>query len=161
MSESRIEIDLGNQQLNWFGADGEMVCYPISSAKNGAGELLDSECTPRGKHQIEEKIGEGAATNTVFIGRQASGELYSKSLAESQPGRDWILTRILWLGGLEPGKNAGGKVDSKTRYIYIHGTPDETEMRTPGSRGCVRMRNNDVIDLFERVTDGTEVEIFE
>ena len=159
--EPYIEIDLSSQQLTWLGGQDEMRCYPVSTAKNGAGELLDSECTPRGRHRIEEKIGAGEQANTVFVGRRPTGETYDPQFGADNPSRDWILTRILWLGGTEQGVNSGGKCDSKSRYIYIHGTPDETEMRIPGSRGCVRMRNADIIELFDLVEVGTRVEIIE
>ena len=160
-TSSHIEIDISNQQLTWFQADGEMRCFPISTAKNGVGELMDSECTPRGKHRVAEKIGDGAAANTVFIGRRPSGEIYSPELAEQGPERDWILTRIIWLAGMEPGLNAGGNVDTKARYIYIHGTPENTKMREPGSHGCIRMRNEDIIELFDGIDIDTSVEIIE
>ena len=137
------------------------MCYPISTARNGPGEKLDSECTPRGKHQIAEKIGADAPENTVFVGRKPTGEIYSEEHAKNEAERDWILTRILWLEGCEAGRNQGGDVDSKKRYIYIHGTPASTEMRIPGSRGCIRMRNADIVELFDRVGVGTPVEIVE
>ena len=159
--ELKIEVDLSAQQMTVFSGDGELLCYPVSTAKNGAGELLDSECTPRGKHRIAEKIGAGVPENSVFVGRKATGEIYSEEYAESQGNRDWILTRILWLEGCEAGRNQGGKLDSKKRYIYIHGTPDSTSMRIPGSRGCIRMRNADIVSLFELVEVGTPVEIVE
>ena len=160
-SDISIEIDLSVQQMTVFLADGEMMCFPVSSAKNGPGEKLDSECTPRGKHQIAEKIGANAEANTVFVGRKPTGEIYSDEFVAAEAERDWILTRILWLDGCEEGKNKGGAVDSRKRYIYIHGTPDSTDMRIPGSRGCIRMRNDDVIRLFDLVDVGTPVEIVE
>ena len=160
-SVARIEVDISSQRMTVFDAKGRTVSYTISTSRNGAGEVEDSECTPRGRHEIAEKIGAGSAPGSVFIGRRATGEIYSPELAAAEPGRDWILTRILWLSGLEPGYNAGGKRDSKSRYIYIHGTPDDTVLGTPGSRGCIRMHNNDVIELFERVETGTPVIISE
>ena len=156
---ARIEIDLPSQRLTLF-SDGQPTReYPVSTAANGAGEIIDSECTPRGRHEISEKIGAGCAPNTVFVGRRPTGEIWSEDLAHAHPGRDWILTRILWLAGLEPGFNAGGDCDTKARYIYIHGTPDDTPLGQPGSRGCIRMRNCDVIELFDRVAVGTAVRI--
>ncbi len=122
---------------------------------------MDSECTPRGQHVIAEKIGAGCEVNAVFVGRQATEELYTPELRRNNPGRDWILTRILWLRGCEPGRNQGGMVDSYNRYIYIHGTPDDVDMNKPGSRGCIRLRNRDIIDLFDRVDEGTAVNILE
>ncbi|MSR14604.1 MAG: L,D-transpeptidase [Gammaproteobacteria bacterium] len=158
----RIEISLATQRLVLFEQAHQSREFLISTARNGAGEQLNSECTPRGRHVIAAKIGAGAAANTVFVGRQATGEIYSKSFAASQPpNRDWILTRVLWLSGCEPGHNQGGERDSYARYIYIHGTPDDTVLGTSGSRGCVRMRNDAVIELFERVTVGCVVDINE
>jgi hypothetical protein len=153
----RIEIDLARQQLTAWG-DGEIVAsHPVSTARNGPGEIEDSECTPRGAHIIAARIGAGAALNTVFVGRRATGEIYSAERAASAPGRDWILTRILWLAGTEPGVNAGPGRDSLRRYIYIHGTPDSTRVGEPGSRGCIRMRNGDLLPLFDAVEVGTPV----
>ena len=129
----------------------------ISTATNGPGEKNGSQCTPRGWHEIDTKIGEGCEPNTVFVGRVPTGEIYSSQLGGEERGRDWILTRILWLSGLEPGKNQGGDVDTKQRYIYLHGAPDEVELGKPGSIGCVRVRNCDIIRLFDLVPAGTKV----
>lgn len=154
-----IDIDLDRQRLRLVEGARTLAEYPVSTARNGPGERMHSECTPRGRHAIAEKIGAGAAAGTVFVGRVPTGEIYTPALAAEHPGRDWILTRILWLEGLEPGVNRGGDLDSKARYIYIHGTPDETDMTRPGSRGCVRMRNADIIALFDLVEVGTRVAI--
>jgi L,D-transpeptidase-like protein len=154
-----IEISIKEQSLKLFDDEKQIKHYSISTAKNGPGELMDSECTPCGKHIISEKIGDGAAVNAVFVGRIATGEIYESALRELHPDRDWILTRILWLSGMEEGKNKGGNVDSHDRYIYIHGSPDDVDMGQPGSRGCVRMRNDEMIELFEMVELGTEVVI--
>lgn len=135
--------------------------YAISTAKNGAGELFGSEKTPRGWHIIRAKIGKDAPVNTVFVERRPTGEIYSSELKQQFPNRDWILTRILWLSGLEPGINRLGTVDTMRRYVYIHGTPDEVMMGVPGSRGCIRMRNKDLIELFEKITSGTRILIQE
>jgi len=152
-----IEIDTASQRLTLrCGNSIELDCR-ISTAKNGVGELHDSECTPRGEHVIAEKIGEGEPLNTVFVARRPTGQIYSKNLRAAEPNRDWILTRILWLAGCEAGRNQGGAVDTKTRYIYIHGAPGEVPMGEPGSRGCIRMRNEDLISLFDRVFVGTRV----
>jgi len=156
-----IEVNIYEQTLRLFNGDNLVRQYPVSTARNGPGELMDSECTPRGAHIVSEKIGEGYEQNTVFVSRKATGELYTPELYTQFPGRDWILTRILWLSGTEPGCNQGSNVDSHDRFIYIHGSPDEVEMGKPGSRGCIRMRNKDVIELFEQVTDGTPVHISE
>ena len=135
--------------------------YSISTAKNGPGEKEGSECTPRGKHVISEKIGQGANENSVFVGRKEINELYEPRLRDLYPERDWILTRILWLSGLEKGKNKGGDIDSHNRYIYIHGSPEDVQMGKPGSKGCIRMKNSDVIELFDLVEVGTTVTISE
>ena len=127
----------------------------------GAGERLGSEQTPRGWHRIRALIGAGCAPGTVFVGRRPSGETYSAELARCYPKRDWILTRILWLCGNEPGRNRFGAVDSMRRYIYIHGCPDSEPMGEPRSHGCVRMRNRDIIDLFDQVQAGFPVLIEE
>ncbi len=122
---------------------------------------MDSECTPRGEHMIAEKIGANCLENTVFVGRLPTGEMYEPALRELHPGRDWILTRILWLEGVEAGRNKGGNVDTYNRYIYIHGSPDDVEMGCPGSHGCIRMSNKDVVELFELVEAGDRVTIHE
>jgi L,D-transpeptidase YbiS len=135
--------------------------YRISTAKKGLGEKYGSFCTPRGRHLIRAKIGAGAAQNTVFVKRRPTGEIWTPALASQFPGRDWMLTRILWLSGCEPGFNRLGDVDTMRRYIYIHGSPDSAEMGTPGSIGCIRMHNRDIVELFELVKAGTPVEILE
>jgi hypothetical protein len=155
----RLEVDLARQELRLLHGTTLLARYPVSSARNGAGEAMDSECTPRGRHAISEKIGGECALNTVFVGRRPTGEIYDGELARQHPGRDWILTRILWLDGCEPGRNAGGHCDTRARFIYIHGTPDSTALGQPGSRGCIRMRNADIVTLFERVRVGTPVDI--
>lgn len=137
-----------------------MQC-PVSTAGNGPGELINSECTPRGEHVIAEKIGDGSPVNMVFIGRLPTGEIYEPALRELHPERDWILTRILWLDGLEEGRNKGGNVDTYRRYIYIHGTPDDVDMGCPGSHGCIRVSNDEMIALFDHVSEGDRVTIHE
>ena len=157
---ARIEISISEQTLELFGdAGGQLRIYSVSTSKNGPGELKDSFCTPRGRHIVRAKIGTGAAENTIFIGRRPSGEIYTPELGERHPGRDWILTRILWLSGCEPGFNRLSKVDTMQRYIYIHGSPDSAQMGKPGSIGCVRMRNRDILELFDLVAPGTPVDI--
>lgn len=158
----RIRVDIASQTLSLFGNDGACIRrYAVSTAKNGAGEEKGSYRTPRGRHVIRARIGAGAPLGAAFRGRRPTGEVWSTALAEAAPGRDWILTRILWLSGLEPGRNRLGKVDSMQRYIYIHGTPDTEPMGVPLSIGCVRMRNRDVAELFELVPVGTRVDICE
>ena len=156
-----IDISMSKQQLTIVENDRVLRAYAVSTAKNGAGEQRGSECTPRGWHKIRAKIGAGQPLQSVFVGRRATGEIYSPELARLQPHRDWILTRILWLGGLEPGKNRYGKVDTAWRYIYIHGCPDELMTGNPGSHGCIRMHNADVVDVFNRVEAGVSVYIHE
>lgn len=157
-SSPYIEIDLPGQTLSLYrpGHAAPKV-YVISSALNGPGEQQDSGCTPRGRHFIRACIGGGQPVNAVFVGRRPTGEVYSEQLATQFPDRDWILTRILWLCGREWGRNRGPGVDSFRRFIYIHGTPDSEPMGTPRSHGCVRMRNRDLVDLFDLVEPGTEV----
>ncbi|MEK6805540.1 MAG: L,D-transpeptidase [Pseudomonadota bacterium] len=157
----RIEIDLGRQSLALLEGVRELKRYTVSTAANGAGEKNGSECTPRGRHLIRAKIGTGQPTGAVFVARRPTGEIYAPELKVQYPKRDWILTRILWLSGLEPGRNRMGEVDTMRRYVYIHGTPDETELGKPGSHGCVRMANRDIIELFDRVPAYTEVTIEE
>ncbi len=153
-----IEISIPAQTLTLIDNFGETnVKYLISTAANGVGCEKDSGCTPLGRHIIRAKIGTGAPINTVFVGRRPTGEILSPELVAQYPQRDWILTRILWLSGAELGKNRLGNVDSMQRYIYIHGTPDTEPMGQPCSHGCVRMRNQDVVELFDLVDVGTPV----
>jgi lipoprotein-anchoring transpeptidase ErfK/SrfK len=156
-----LDISIPAQTLGIIENGKETRSYTISTAKNGAGERRGSECTPTGWHQIRAKIGAGMPIYTVFIGRRPTGEIYSEELAKRYPQRDWILTRILWLGGLEPGKNRYGEVDTCWRYIYIHGTADEDKIGIPASHGCIRMKNEDLLDLFDRVQAGVKVYIRE
>jgi L,D-transpeptidase YbiS len=157
----RIDINLGTQMLTLYdGADVERV-YPVSTARNGPGEQLGSGCTPRGRHIIRAMIGQDMPVNTIFVGRRPTGEVYNAQLREKHPNRDWILTRILWLSGCEPGFNRLNGVDTMRRYIYIHGSPDEAKMGQPGSHGCIRMHNLNVVDLYNRIQPGTPVNIIE
>ena len=156
----RIEVLLPAQALTLFGQrDERLARYPVSTATNGAGEQRGSHCTPRGLHVIRAKIGAGLPLNTVFVGRRPTGEIWTPELAASHPNRDWILTRILWLSGCEVGFNRLGDVDTMRRYIYIHGTPDTMDVGKPGSIGCIRMRNRDLVELFDRVPVGTRLDI--
>lgn len=150
-------VDATKQTLECREHDNLIVTYPVSTAANGLGERINSEQTPRGWHCIRAKIGTAQASNTVFVGRRPTGEIYTPDLAAQCGPRDWILTRILWLSGLEPGKNRLGEVDTMRRYIYFHGTPDSTKLGQIGSRGCIRMRNNDIIRFFDWVEPGTKV----
>jgi lipoprotein-anchoring transpeptidase ErfK/SrfK len=156
----KIHIRITQQQLDLIDDEDKIVCnYSVSSAKSGVGQQRGSFCTPLGKHIIRAKIGDHQSINTVFIKRRPTGEIYTPELGIRYPGRDWILTRILWLSGCEIGFNRLGSVDTMRRYIYIHGSPDGVEMGKPGSIGCIRMHNNDLLDLFERVAVGTPTEI--
>lgn len=156
----KINITIATQQLDLLDAHGELIRqYLISSARNGTGQENGSFCTPLGKHIIRAKIGAGQPVNTVFIKRRPTGEIYTPELGQQYPKRDWILTRILWLSGCEPGLNRLGSVDTMRRYIYIHGTPDSVEMGKSGSIGCIRMHNSDLLELFDRVNAGTQVDI--
>jgi lipoprotein-anchoring transpeptidase ErfK/SrfK len=156
----KIVIDIPAQTLDLYSDDNDVVRhYRVSSAKNGVGQEKGSFRTPLGRHIIRAKVGAGQPVNTVFIRRRPTGEIYSPELAASFPGRDWILTRILWLSGREPGFNRLGPVDTMRRYIYIHGSPDSVEMGKPGSIGCIRMRNSDLLELFDLVDAGIEVVI--
>jgi lipoprotein-anchoring transpeptidase ErfK/SrfK len=158
----RIRISIGRQQLELLDDAGKLIKrYSISSARNGVGEQNGSFRTPRGRHIVRAKIGAGAPFNTVFVERRPTGETYSPDLAKRHPGRDWILTRILWLSGLERGYNRLGQVDTMRRAIYIHGSPDTADMGKPGSRGCIRMHNRDIVELFDLVPVRTLVEIRE
>ncbi len=161
-SQHQITIRLHSQTLELRSVDGNLLIeYIVSSAKNGVGEMKDSYCTPRGKHIIRAKIGRGAPPGAVFVGRRPTREMFTPEMRTTGPHRDWILTRILWLSGCELGFNRLGEVDTMCRYIYIHGTPDDVNMGQPGSRGCIRMKNRDVIELFDRVDVGTLVDIHE
>lgn len=151
-----IEIDIGGQELRFEGRG-----YRISSSRNGVGEKNGSFCTPRGRHIVRAKIGAGQPLNAVFVRRRPTGEIWTPALHAAQPGRDWILTRILWLSGCEKGFNRLGEVDTMRRYIYIHGSPEAAEMGRPGSIGCIRMRGEDIRDLFDRVPPYTPVIIHE
>ncbi len=160
--EVRLRIDLARQLLELIDPNGVVVrSYVVSTAARGAGEDHGSYRTPRGRHVVRAKIGGGLPVNAVLVSRRPTGEIYRPELAGQEPERDWILSRILWLSGSERGRNRLGAVDTMRRYIYIHGAPDEAPMGEPHSHGCIRMRNADVIDLFERVAVGTPVDIEE
>ncbi|WP_081964856.1 L,D-transpeptidase [Legionella norrlandica] len=154
-----IFISIARQEMNCFENDQLMACYPISSGKNGVGERIHSRCTPRGWHKVYSILGLELPVNSVMVAREWTGEIYSESLATQFPERDWILTRILQLDGLEPGRNKGGDVDTLQRYIYIHGTPDTTQLGVPGSHGCIRMNNKAIIELANWSTINTLVYI--
>lgn len=155
--EDFLRVDIPAQRLEWWSGGRCHQYWPVSTALNGTGQREHSGCTPLGEHYIRARIGSGCPSGTVFVGRRPTGEVYSEELARRLPDRDWILTRILWLCGREWGHNRGPGVDSFRRYIYIHGTPDSEPMGVPRSHGCIRMRNQDLIGLFDRVKAGMRV----
>jgi L,D-transpeptidase YbiS len=155
----KIEIDAAKQELRLLDGKRVVKRYAVSTATRGLGEKNGSLCTPRGRHIVRAKIGAGQPVGTVFVRRRPTGEVWTPELHEKYPGRDWILTRILWLSGREPGRNRLGDVDTMRRYIYIHGSPDTAAMGKPGSIGCIRMRNRDITELFDLVPPYTEVQI--
>lgn len=157
MSERLIRVSIPEQRLTLLEEDGATRVYPVSTARNGPGERRGSGCTPRGWHRIRIRVGVGLPLNTVFVGRRPTGEIYDSDLAVRHPERDWILTRILWLTGLESGRNRGGECDTLRRFIYIHGCPDTAPIGLPLSHGCIRMRGRDLLALFERVAAGDRV----
>jgi len=152
-----LDVCIAKQEMVLLDNGAILKRYGVSTAKNGPGQLKGSECTPTGWHSIRAKIGARTPINSVFVGRRFTGEIYMPKLAIDHPQRDWILSRILWLGGLEPGHNRYGDVDSTWRYIYIHGCPDELMLGVPASHGCIRMHNADVIELFDSIEVGCKV----
>lgn len=154
-----IIVDIATQQLHCIGDITHS--YPISTALNGVDLVAYSHCPAFHQHRIAQKIGENQPSHSVFVGRVPTGEVYGPELAAKFPNRDWILSRILWLDGLEPQFNQGVGCDSHARYIYIHGTPDTEPMGVARSHGCIRMRNADVIELFDLVTVDTVVNIID
>lgn len=146
-----IHISIEQQTLTFTDKQGETHCFSVSTAKNGPNQQEGSGGTPLGKHRVRAKIGGNKPINAVFVGRRFTGEIYSPELGQQHPERDWILTRILWLAGCEQGYNQGGNVDTMRRYVYIHGTPDTEPMGVPLSHGCIRMRNTELLWLFEQV----------
>lgn len=152
-----IVVDLDRQRLRLQQGRNTLGSWSVSTALNGPGQEPGSECTPLGWHRVRLKIGDGCPSGTVFVARRPTGECYSTSLARDAPERDWILSRILWLTGSESGLNRGGRRDSLRRFIYIHGCPDSEPMGHPASHGCIRMRNDDVIALFDQVDTGCPV----
>jgi len=156
-----IVVQVPAQTLELFDGGRLVRRYPVSTSNRGTGEKYGSFCTPRGRHLVRAKIGAGAAPNAVFVKRRPTGEVYDPELAARFPGRDWILTRILWLSGCEPAFNRLGEVDTMRRYIYIHGSPDSAVMGRPGSIGCIRMHNRDIVELFDLIEPGTPVDILD
>lgn len=152
-----VEVDVSAQRLTlWQGEQPSWHCL-VSTAEAGTGQTEDSGQTPLGWHVIRAAIGGDQPKGTVFRGRRPTGEVYSEALGAEHPGRDWILTRILWLSGLEPGFNRGGQVDTQRRYIYLHGTPPDQPMGVPASHGCIRLGDDDLLRLFDQAPPGTPV----
>lgn len=156
-----LEIDVTRQQLDLIEDGVIRGSWPVATAAKGLGERMGSNRTPRGRHVVRARIGAGLPRAAVLVGRRWTGEICDERTWTAEPGRDWILSRILWLSGCEPGVNRLGVVDTMRRYIYIHGCPDSEPVGAPASHGCVRMSNDDVIELFERVPVGTTVNIHE
>ncbi|WP_456404315.1 L,D-transpeptidase family protein [Thiolapillus sp.] len=156
-----LQVELAPQRLHIMDGGKRLASYPVSTAANGPGASYGSECTPLGLHRIRLKIGENCPLNTVFVGRRPTGEIYTPELGLQYPHRDWVLTRILWLTGMEAGKNRSGDCDTLKRFIYIHGTPEESLLGQPVSHGCIRMNNADMIEVFDRVSNGSIVSIQE
>jgi hypothetical protein len=154
-----LEIDMCRQKLRVFDQGTMLRSFSVSTSRFGPGEAVASECTPRGAHIVRACIGHGLPEGACLVGRRFTGEVWSPELARTAPGRDWILSRVIWLSGCEYGRNRFGSVDTMRRYIYIHGTPDSEPMSVPFSHGCIRMRNGDVIELFDMVTPGMPVEL--
>ncbi len=158
----KLLVSVARQRMRLVDDAGAVLRdYPVSTAKAGVGEVSGSYRTPRGRHVVRAKIGAGQPENTVFVRRRPTGELWTPELAAAHPGRDWILTRILWLSGCEPGFNRLGQCDTMRRYVYIHGSPETAEMGVPGSHGCIRMRNADIVELFDLLPCYSEVDISE
>jgi lipoprotein-anchoring transpeptidase ErfK/SrfK len=157
ITEPYLHVSIATQTLSLIAGGETIIRYPVSTARNGPGEIKGSECTPTGWHRIRAKIGNGFPIYTVFKARRPTGEIYDSELAARFPERDWILTRILWLDGLQPCINRYGSVGTGSRYVYIHGSPDNLITGVPSSHGCIRMRNSDVIDLFNQVSPGCRI----
>lgn len=151
-------VDVLTQNLRVMQGANEVIHYPVSTALKGLGELRDSACTPRGWHRVRAKIGAGLPTNAILRGRRWTGDCYdaTQDSAENR-NHDWILGRILWLCGMEPGLNRGGLCDTFRRYIYIHGTADAARLGQPVSAGCIRMSPEHICTLFPEILPGLPV----
>ena len=159
MQARSIRIRIATQVLELLEDDRVVAHYPVSTSAKGAGERIGSEQTPRGAHEIVALFGGDAPAGAAFVGRRPTGEICTPELCTARPERDWILSRVIWLGGTEDGRNRGGDVDTLSRYIYIHGTPDSEGIGVPRSHGCIRMRNADVIALFDELEPGMVVQV--
>ena len=157
-----ILINIAEQSLILFDGDGNTLHrYPVSTSKYGAGNQNGSEKTPTGLHRIKDRIGGAMPVYEVFEARMPRGSLHELQEQGVELPDDVITSRIMWLEGMEPGRNQGGYVDTYNRYIYIHGTNEEDKIGTPASIGCIRMRNADIVELYRLVETGTEVNIIE
>ena len=156
---ARAVVDVRAQSMEVRRGETLLARFPVSTAARGIGNVEASYRTPLGRHRVCEKFGAGAPLGTVFRSREDTGVIAPILTAPVDVEEDLILTRILWLEGLEPGVNRGPGIDSRERYIYIHGTNEEGLIGTPASHGCVRMRNRDVVTLFDLLPVGAEVEI--
>ena len=156
LDKAKIIVNISEQKLYLYKINDELIKnYPISTSKYGIGSKANSGKTPLGLHKIETKIGNDVPTGTIFKGRKNTGRIANFN----KENGDLVTTRIMWLKGLEAGKNLGKGIDSYKRYIYIHGTAEESKIGQPASHGCIRMLNSDVIDLFNRVRKNTSVNI--
>ena len=157
---AEILVDIGQQRLFLLDSRGDLIIsYPISSSSYGEGQIENSFKTPLGNHIIKEKIGADASKNIIFKERINTGRFAEIYHNDYDSEDDHVTSRILWLEGTEEGFNKGGNVDSFYRYIYIHGTPEEGLIGEKASHGCIRMFNQDVIELFNLVEKGTKVNI--
>ncbi len=152
-------VDPSRQQLYVLLNGNLMKTFPVSTSYYGIGNEKDSNKTPPGTHRIREKIGQRAKQGSIFISRINTHRIADILTDDTDTPKDLVLSRIMWLDGQEPGINKGGDIDSHDRFVYIHGTPEEGLIGTPASHGCIRMKNADVITLFDMVEEGTLVEI--
>jgi len=156
-TEEVIYVSIKQQKLYHIKHDSIIKEYIISSSSYGIGSTLGSNKTPIGLHSIREKFGEKTPINGKMTGRVFYGEIATIYTDETKSKTDDVTSRVLWLEGLEKGKNKGKGIDSFKRYIYIHGTSEEGRLGKPASHGCIRMKNKEVIDLYKLVEVGTLV----
>ncbi|MDY7219144.1 L,D-transpeptidase [Denitrificimonas sp. JX-1] len=154
-----LHVSIAEQRLYAFSEQQLQGIYTVSTALNGPGEKNGSGCTPRGRHYVRAKIGTDLPAMAVLRGRRWTGEIWTPELHQAYPERDWILSRILWLSGCELGRNRLGSTDTFRRYIYIHGTADEHLLGQACSHGCIRMANQDLIELYIQLGDACPVDI--
>ena len=159
LNDDSINLNQFRQKVKQLKNHQVNKSYLISTALKGIGQNKNSFQTPIGTHYIRAKIGKDLPALSIFEARRPTGRIWNKEDAESYPNQDWVLSRILWLSGKELGVNRLGSLDTMQRFIYIHGTPDESQLGEPLSHGCIRMSNDDVIELFDLVFAGTIVHI--